>query len=119
MLTSHHHQVYQTFLQALQSLAAHLEQPERSKESLQEDFAVVQQVFEQNVIILRATDLDDQTASRWQSVQTELHRTMRLLQMDRMRWQVARQPETAQRRRTQVRDRVNQLIQYCQTLLQM
>lgn len=119
MLTSHHRQVYENFLQSLQILRDHLEQPEMPKISLQNDFATVQQIFEQDVLALTATELDAQTAPRWQSIQTEIYRAMRLLQTERIRWQVARQEETAQTRQEEARDRVEQLIGYCEAILEL
>jgi hypothetical protein len=119
MLTSRHRQVYNSFLQALQTLQTNLEQPEIPRASLQENFARVQQVFEQDVLALTAAELDAQTAPRWQSLQTEIYRAMRLLQTDRIRWQVARQAETARTRREEARDRVEQLIRYCQAILEV
>ncbi len=119
MLTFSHRQVYENFVKVLVALSKAMTNPDISKTSWQGSFAQVQLTFEEEIIVLAVTELEGMELSRWQSLQTEIHRTMRLLQTEVMRWQTSRQEGTEQLRKDAVRDRVNQLIAYCQALLSL
>lgn len=52
-----------------------------------------------------------------QSMETEIHRLMKLLQMDMQFLQVSRQLTTVETRKEMIRDRANSLIRYCEAVL--
>ncbi|NEQ95530.1 MAG: heterocyst frequency control protein PatD [Cyanothece sp. SIO2G6] len=54
-----------------------------------------------------------QSHPRWQSLCTEIHKQLRLAEMDVQFWVTARQADTALRRGEQLRDRLSTLIDYC------
>lgn len=117
MLNPIHHQAYEVFLQALLQIRETVDAPDALEGALQDDFAQVQQVFSTQVLGLTGEGLELNVVSRWRSLQTEIHRAMRLLEADVMRWKIAQKGETSEQRREEMRDRVNQLIGYCQALL--
>jgi hypothetical protein len=80
---------------------------------LQKQFAGMQQHFQQ--IVQR--DHSPEIAAPVQSVQTEISKQLRLLSMDVMYLQAARQSATVEQRRSQLLDRVEMLSGYCQALL--
>ncbi|NEO28644.1 MAG: heterocyst frequency control protein PatD, partial [Kamptonema sp. SIO4C4] len=55
--------------------------------------------------------------SSWQSIQTEINRTMRLLQTDVLFLQASRQMATRQQREQGCLQKIDKLIQFCHTLL--
>lgn len=119
MLSSIYFQAYEEFLQALLHIREVVDTPNALEGSLQDDFAKLQQVFQSQVMPLTGEGLELNSVSRWRSLHTEIYRAMRLLEADVMRWKIARQGETAEKRREEMRDRVNQLIRYCQELLKL
>ncbi|MGK7874305.1 MAG: heterocyst frequency control protein PatD [Xenococcaceae cyanobacterium] len=118
MLPKLHCQAYQEFLTALLELRDRATAPNLEAASLQENFKQVQQVFQGQIMILTSDGLDPAIAPRWQSVQTELHRALRLLEMDIMFLCSSRQAATAGQRLASVSDRLEKIIGYCQLLLQ-
>lgn len=113
MLTTTHSQAYSQFLQTLHSLRDHLHA--ETTFSIQE----LQQVFQQQVSPLSTNELDSAIVSRWQSLHTEVYRAMRLLPTEVMLWQASRQSTTAQQRKQAVRDRISQLINLCNAILEL
>ena len=87
--------------------------------SLRESFQNVQQLFERQIASLSAEDVAPEHAPRWQSLQTEIYKQMRLLATDIMLLQASRSSATSQRRVLGVETRLNTLIQYCEVLLQL
>ena len=111
------HQSYGEFQQLLQQLHAGATNPELEVAVLQSGFQDVKGLFESQIANLNGDDLPPDDTSRWQSVQTEIRKQMRLLETDMMFLQVARSSATLQTRLVGVCDRLNTLIQYCQALL--
>lgn len=114
MLSSTHSQAYSDFSQALLQFRERIEEP---NVSLKEAFASLQDVFQLSVMSLTEEGLEPSVASGWQLVQTEIYRGMRLLQTDILLLQAARQAVTLEQRKQGVRDRLTQLLSYCDTLL--
>ncbi|MGK7891558.1 MAG: heterocyst frequency control protein PatD [Leptolyngbyaceae cyanobacterium] len=77
-----------------------------SPQDLLQAFAEVRQLWVQ----LQA---QPQSHSRWQSLCTEIHKQLRLAEMDVQFWAAARQSKTALRRGQQLCDRLSTLINYC------
>lgn len=117
MLPNLHHQRYQKFKQALEQLqaaaGAQLDAPR-----LQQNFLEVQQFFQQQIVTLDADDLALDSEPRVRSYQTEMSKQLRLVEMDVMFVQAARQQETHQQRQVQLSNRIQTLISYCDALLQ-
>ena len=118
MLPNIHYQRYQEFKQALEQLqqtaaGTHLDAPR-----LRQSYLTVQQFFQQQIVSLDAGDLE-QDQARVLSYQTEMSKQLRLLGMDVMFLQAARQPGTASCRQQQVGDRLKTLVGYCDALLQI
>lgn len=111
MLPLSYQQTYQTFFNLLKQLEEMLN-AEADYEELKAGFSQLQQQFQQEIMALTGEDLTGEIFSQWQSSQTEIHRTMRLLQTDMMFLQTSRNPETSQQRLATVRDRVEKLIQF-------
>lgn len=119
MLPMLHRQCYQEFQQALEQLQTTTSDTEIEGAKLRNALQTVQQLFQQQIATLNADELAPNQVARWQSLQTEIHKQMRLLQTDVMLLLSSRQSATSQRRTSEVRNRLNTLIQYCQALLQL
>ncbi|BAT51276.1 hypothetical protein NOS3756_01990 [Nostoc sp. NIES-3756] len=74
--------------------------------------AALKQLFGQEIAPIAEDDW------RIQSYKTEISKQLRLLEVDVMFLQGARQPATAQTRLNVIGDRLNTLIQYCDAILQ-
>jgi hypothetical protein len=117
MLTGLSRQRYETFQQALAQLQSFVSQNNVDGTTLQAEFLEVQQFFQLQIISLELDSLNPVEAAYVQSIQTEINKQLRLLGMDVMFLQAARQSVTAQKRQVQMRDRLTQLMQYCEALL--
>ncbi|MBW4554748.1 MAG: heterocyst frequency control protein PatD [Trichormus sp. ATA11-4-KO1] len=102
--------------QALATLLAQLRSDTTSTQvdaaALRQGVAELQQVFQQQIVPLADGD------SRVQSFRTEISKQLRLLEIDVMFFQGARQASTAQGRLKTIGDRLTTLIQYCDAILQ-
>ena len=118
MLPKSHLSAYQEFLTVLLTLRdqATTEPPDAAY--LQETFARVEQIFQSQIMSLPDDSLDPEIASRWQSVQTEIYRALRLLKTDIMFLRSSKQAATAEQRLAAVGDRLEKIIGYCQVILQ-
>lgn len=119
MLPPLHHQRYQEFQYSLEQLSQTATTSELEVTALREQFQDVQQHFRNHIVSLSAEDCEPDYASRWQSVQTEIHKQMRLLEADLMLLQASRSSATFQSRTANVTARIKTLIQYCEALLQL
>lgn len=112
MLPNSHRQCYQEFKQALEDLQVTL-----SSGQSDPDWARVQQIFQDRVASLTAEGIDPSLVSRWQSVQTEMHKQMRLLAVDLTFFQASRQLATREQRQRQIVSRLQTSIGYCEVLV--
>lgn len=119
MLPLLHFQQYQAFQQALEQLRKTITVTDWEGAALRDRYQNVQLLFQSQIATLSADDLAPEHAPRWQSLQTEIHKQMRLLETDMMLLLSSRSSATSQRRLLSVRDRLNTLIQYCEALLQL
>lgn len=110
-------QRYREFKQALYELhsVATAENPDGLQ--LKERLQSCQQIFQHQIATLTDNDLDPSEVPRWQSFQTEVHRLLRLLEMDVMFLQASRQSQTKASRAIAMRDRIQSLIGLCDALL--
>jgi hypothetical protein len=119
MLPSTHRQPYQKFQAVLQQMLDNAPDIDLQQTVLPENWQNLQGLFNNEIASLCADDLPSEYASRWQSVQTEFKRQMRLLETDVMLLKAARNRETLQTRVGGICDRFQTLIQYCEVLLQL
>lgn len=119
MLHPLHRQRYQDFQKALERLQKTVTTKDLQGSALLDNVQEVQQLFQSQIASLSTEDCAPDDASRWQSIQTEIYKQMRLLQTDVMRLQASRSSATSLSRTSSVSDRINTLIQYCQALLQL
>ena len=118
MLTFSSCQSYQKFQQSLKQMHTTITAKDLELAILQDNFQEVQQLFRSQIITLRTDDINQVCISRWQSLQTEIYKQMRLLETDLMLLQAARSSATLLSRQKGVQNRLHTLIQYCQELLQ-
>ncbi|HZG39821.1 MAG TPA: heterocyst frequency control protein PatD [Nodosilinea sp.] len=96
----------------LQSLTTLVQAANPDGQSLQAQFLLAQQQFQQQLLPLG----EEMTSA--QPVLTEMNRTLRLLAMDVAFLQAARQSATTQRRQRQMVEKLEQLLGFCQALEQ-
>jgi hypothetical protein len=118
MLQPSHHQRYQEFKQVLEELHKTVNAKDSESLALHEQFQEIKQLFLSEVANLSADDFAVDIMSRWQSIQTEIYKQMRLLETDLMLLQASRSPATAQTRTASVCDRISTLIRYCEALME-
>lgn len=116
-LSPQHQQSYQELQQGLEALHQLATQTPIDPKMLKLQLGKVQQLLGDQIRSLEADHLAPATPSQVQSYLTEIHRQFRLLEIDVTFWQASRQPATAHKRQTQLRDRIQILINYCSSLL--
>ncbi len=117
MLPKPYQKRYQEFFQTLQQLQDQVAVPEPDQSTLQGDLTAAQQQFQQDILSLGLEGVPETHLARVQSYQTEINKQLRLLGMDILFLQAARQSATVQQRQAQMSDRIRLLIQYCEALL--
>lgn len=116
MLPESYRQQYQTFQQVLEQLANQTSQLEPDKAALRLEVLQVQRLFQKEIQSLDLEILDAALAHRSHALQVEIDKQLRLLNIEVLSWQAARQPATQAQRSKQVGDRLNTLIAYCKEL---
>lgn len=111
-------QKYHTFAMLLQQLRDYSTTTELNASEVRLRVASLQQMFQQQIVPLAVEDAQMPDNSREQSYQTEMSKQLRLLELDVMFFQGARQPATAQARLQTISDRLTTLMQYCEAILQ-
>lgn len=119
MLPPSQRECYNQFQQVLNQLQDTATTLELEVAVLRDQFQDVQQLFQSQIAILSADEVEAEDASRWLSLQTEIYKQMRLLQTDLMLLQASRSSATSRLRKANVSDRIKTLIQYCDGLLQL
>ncbi|HEY9905887.1 MAG TPA: heterocyst frequency control protein PatD [Candidatus Sericytochromatia bacterium] len=119
MLPSSHRKPYQEFQQVLEQMLHSTAGIDFEKSVLRDKFQDLQQLFQSQITSLNADDLECENIFRWQSLQTEIYKQMRLLATDIMLFQASRSPATSLVRKDSISDRLKTLIQYCEALLQL
>ncbi|MDJ0704758.1 MAG: heterocyst frequency control protein PatD [Leptolyngbyaceae cyanobacterium MO_188.B28] len=110
-------QTFKAFKLSLEELQLAGSQANPDAPSLQSHFLEVQQTFQRQILTFADTTLEAVEQSRIQAYCTEMNKQMRLLGMDIVFLQAARQPVTVQGRQAQIRDRIKRLIDYCKAVL--
>lgn len=111
MLPNSYLRLYQELLLLLQELRDRVKS--NDFELLQQNFQQVQKLFQEQILSLSADELDSPIFSQWKSVQTEMNRSLRLLQTDLMFLKSSRQAATSTARLKSVVDRLDKAIDYC------
>ncbi|WP_341529691.1 heterocyst frequency control protein PatD [Nostoc sp. UHCC 0302] len=118
---------YRTLAALLEQLRADVNANQFNAPTLQQRVASLQQFFRQQIVPLADVGVrgapqseDSLQAEDWreQSIKTEISKQLRLLEVDVMFFQGARQAPTAQARLQTIGDRLAILIQYCNAILQ-
>ncbi len=117
MLSQLFHQRYQEFFYLLEQLRAASTQSDKVK--LKQSVQIAQQFFQQQIVTLDPQDLSPQEESKIRSYQTEISKQLQLVGMDVIFLQAARQQATAANRQMQLADRIQTLIRYCNTILEL
>jgi hypothetical protein len=109
MLPLFHREVYHIWLNFLQVL---------HNQADQANFEQVQRYFYDVVMGLDDGEIEPIYLSRWRSLQTELHRLVRLLETDWLFCGSARQSSTREKRLQGFRGRIEKIMEYCRILVQ-
>lgn len=112
-----HRDRYQQWQDLLESFRMIVQVPTADGATLQGALLQVQQFFQQQVGPLELAELESAIAPRVQAVRTEMQKELRLLTMDVMFLQAARQSATQQQCQKQLGDRLEKLAGYCQVLV--
>jgi hypothetical protein len=116
MLPTRHRQAYQNFLFALMALQEIAATPQPEAGALERGCQQVQQVFQ--AVPPPAPPIPTEEIARYQSIQREIYRSLRLLATDFLFWRASRQAATSQQRLAVLRHRLEVLIGYCQGALE-
>jgi len=111
-------QKYHAFATLILQLRDYTTTTELNAPGLRLRVASLQQMFQQQIVPLADEDTQIPHNSREQSYQTEMSKQLRLLELDVMFFQGARQPATAQARLQTISGRLTTLAQYCEAILQ-
>lgn len=111
---------YQAFVTLLEQLRSDATTTQIVGPELRQRVASLQQFFGQQIVPLTDVGQASPQGEDWrvQSYQTEMSKQLRLLEIDVMFLQGARQASTAQTRLQTISDRLTILIQYCDAILQ-
>jgi len=111
------HQKYQAFATLLEQLRSDLIANQLDAPRLRQYTTSLQQFFRQKIVPLADEDANSPNVGRVQSYQTEMSKQLRLLEIDVMFFQAARQASTAQQRVDAISDRLTTLIEYCNAIV--
>jgi hypothetical protein len=116
MLPKIHSLAYKDLLKEIQDLYSSTNVDDLDTALLLSKFQQVQQLFNERVVTITDEDLEGQSLHQWQPLHTEIHRSLRLLFTDLMLLRSSRQSKTLTHRLATVRQRLEQLMAYCQQL---
>jgi hypothetical protein len=117
MLPEAYHQHYQSLRQSLQRMREAVVSVPVAGSALQEKFQTAQR-YQQLLTDLDLEGLNPAVMAKVRSYQTEINKQLRLLGTDVMFLRTARQAATLSQRQTQMSDRIDTLIRYCNALLE-
>ena len=108
---------YQNFIIVLTRLREQATAREVNIGELSKIFQELTVIFQDQILGLTVEGLEPSVSSVFQSTQTEIHRTLRLLGTDLLFLQSSRKQGTTEQRLGIVRDRIDQLMGYCQVII--
>ncbi len=118
MLPAAYQQMYEDLRQQIQGLSAAIAVNQPDPQRLQQQFLQCQQLFQQCMV--RAGDeLAQEVLPQVQAYEVELNKQFRLMGVDIMFLQSARQSATRTQRQAQLRDRLQLLLTYCDRVLEL
>jgi hypothetical protein len=117
MLPGFYSQAYQDFVKKLLLLQSTTDISSLDLVASQENFKIVQNFFQTSIANLSDEDLDPEISSRVRSLQTEIYRAFKLLEVEMIFVLKSKQSTTQQQRLKSINDRLSQLIGYCEALL--
>ncbi|MFN6558864.1 MAG: heterocyst frequency control protein PatD [Nostoc sp. ChiSLP01] len=111
---------YQAFVTLLEQLRSDATTGQIVAPELRRRVASLQRLFREEIVPLADVGQASVPREDWrvQSYQTEMSKQLRLLEIDVMFFQGARQASTVQTRLQTISDRLTTLIQYCNAILQ-
>lgn len=118
MLPPSHSQNYREFKLNLEELKDVLSQDTVDRSHLKSSVVKLQDFFQNQILALDLNQLETTLEHQVQSVQVEINKQLKLLAMDSLFLQAAKQPATAQQRIQQAHDRLTLLLRYCEMLLE-
>ncbi|MBW4584846.1 heterocyst frequency control protein PatD [Aetokthonos hydrillicola Thurmond2011] len=110
------HQTYHAFAIQLEKFRSYANANVLSAPQLRQYTTSLQQFFQQQIVPLEDTASPDM--EREQSYRTEMSKQLRLLEIDVMFFQAARQASTAKVRIDAIIDRLTTLINYCNAIIE-
>jgi hypothetical protein len=114
-LPTDYQDAYQAFANQLECLMALVTLAECDRCQLKIAADQLQQLFQSQILTLSSAGAH--LPQSLQSLQVEIDKQLRLLNMDLLFWQSAHRPETRQQRQTQMQNRLTLLGQYCAAVL--
>ncbi|XGV96750.1 MAG: heterocyst frequency control protein PatD [Leptolyngbya sp. BL-A-14] len=111
-------QQYGEFQQRLAEMSRSIDPFDQNAPTLQSEITKVQNFFREHILTLPMAELTPSLQHWVQSYQVECDKQLRLLGVDAMRLQAARQTATIEQRLQQVRDRLDTLQRYCTAVLE-
>lgn len=103
---------YQALANFLEQFRSDVTTTQLDPTELQQRLTSLKEIFQQRIVPISESD------SREQSYRTEISKQLRLLEIDVMFYQGARQAATVQTRLQTIGDRLTTLIRYCDAILQ-
>jgi hypothetical protein len=119
MLPNLYQALYRDLLETLSRLIELSSQDPWDIAMFKSTLAQLQQLFSTQVLSLNLDDLEPRLEHQVQSFNVEINKQLRLLTVDLLFLQSAKQTTTIAQRLQQVRDRLTTLIRYCTTLLEL
>ncbi len=110
---SFHRDKYQTFATLLEQFRCQVVSQQLDARGMQQQLTLLKQFFQQQILPLA------EGPSLEQSYRTEMSKLLRLLEIDAIFFQGARQAATAAGRLTAISDRLTKLIEYCHAVMQL
>ncbi|MDJ0676387.1 MAG: heterocyst frequency control protein PatD [Calothrix sp. MO_167.B42] len=112
-------QPYQAFANLLEELRNYTISAQADAPQIQQRMMFLRKFYQQQILTLAPEDTESQNRGQINSYQTEISKQLRLLEMDMIFLQGAKQTTTVQTRLQAISDRLNILIQYCDAILKM
>lgn len=117
MNTQFYRKQYQGFYDALNVLKESVSGSGEGEDDLKQVFARLKQLYQDEILPLSEEGEKDWQTPRWRSLQTEINRTMRLLQTDILFLQASQKSTTVDQRRKEFLQKIEKLMQFCQEIL--
>lgn len=117
MLPSLHIQRYRELQQRLEKTSDTISQHTFDRAVLKASVTDLQQYFQTQILRLDLDEIEMEFRQQVQSIQVEINKQLRLLNMDAMFLQAAKQSSTLEQRVQQMRDRCSLLHRYCDAIL--